>query len=469
MMNINKIKLCGLGLLLVASQVSAELVPFSDSRWQFHKGPGAADDFATVSNYLGQETLSMSNGLATLDTAGFSSGTIEYDIAFSGAPSYVGPIWNIKEPAGQTPDNYEMMLSRGHNSGTDYALHYYPTFNGLGTFKFYYDAGRFNTAVTYDTTASAWTHFKIVIANQQAEVFVNDMTQPALFIDELKQTPLAGGLGIMTSFGMHGIEKAHISNFSYEASDTPPAFIGTAKPFTAPAGIVTAWSVSNAFDAAELVGKNQVTEADRTAHTWQTLASDRAGRNNFGMINRFIPAGIPNVPAQNAAYAKIIITSDRDQIKQFQFGFSDKYQMYLNGQIVAAEDETTGSRDYRFIGTVAYNSNIYLDLRKGQNELWIAVSEFDFGGWGVHARFPNMDGISVSPEGQTDLNALTAGNVCMAGFRPINGELYIPCVAVPGVNPNDPRAVFEATLQFEGEAPNGYRFSVGDDKIHSKH
>lgn len=52
------------------------------------------------------------------------------------------------------------------------------------------------------------------------------------------------------------------------------------------------------------------------------------------------------------------------------------------------------SRDYRFLGTVGYFDEVYVDLKKGKNELWIAVSE-TFGGWGVKAQLENMDGLEV--------------------------------------------------------------------------
>jgi hypothetical protein len=35
-----------------------------------------------------------------------------------------------------------------------------------------------------------------------------------------------------------------------------------------------------------------------------------------------------------------------------------------------------------------------LPLKKGDNELWLAVTE-NFGGWGVKAAFDDMDGISL--------------------------------------------------------------------------
>jgi hypothetical protein len=40
------------------------------------------------------------------------------------------------------------------------------------------------------------------------------------------------------------------------------------------------------------------------------------------------------------------------------------------------------------------NDAIYLPLRQGENELVFAVSEA-FGGWGLIARFEDLDGISV--------------------------------------------------------------------------
>ena len=37
---------------------------------------------------------------------------------------------------------------------------------------------------------------------------------------------------------------------------------------------------------------------------------------------------------------------------------------------------------------------LYLPLEKGENELWMAVGE-SFGGWGIKARFDDVDGIEI--------------------------------------------------------------------------
>jgi hypothetical protein len=38
--------------------------------------------------------------------------------------------------------------------------------------------------------------------------------------------------------------------------------------------------------------------------------------------------------------------------------------------------------------------DLYLPLTKGDNELWMAVTE-NFGGWGIKAEFENMDAIRI--------------------------------------------------------------------------
>jgi hypothetical protein len=52
------------------------------------------------------------------------------------------------------------------------------------------------------------------------------------------------------------------------------------------------------------------------------------------------------------------------------------------------------SRDYRFLGTIGLFDELYLPLKKGDNELWFAVTE-NFGGWGVKAMFDDLSGIRI--------------------------------------------------------------------------
>ncbi len=94
------------------------------------------------------------------------------------------------------------------------------------------------------------------------------------------------------------------------------------------------------------------------------------------------------------AFAKLIIESEQDQIKKMQFGFSDYIKVYFNDRLIYGGSDPYQSRDYRFLGTIGYFDELYLPLKKGVNELWMAVSE-DFGGWGVKALFEDMNGITI--------------------------------------------------------------------------
>jgi hypothetical protein len=81
-------------------------------------------------------------------------------------------------------------------------------------------------------------------------------------------------------------------------------------------------------------------------------------------------------------------------VKTLSFGFSDYVTVFLNGKALYHGGDNFMSRDYRFLGTIGFFDMLFLPLKKGSNELWFVVSE-DFGGWGVKAKFENMDNISL--------------------------------------------------------------------------
>jgi hypothetical protein len=60
--------------------------------------------------------------------------------------------------------------------------------------------------------------------------------------------------------------------------------------------------------------------------------------------------------------------------------------VYLNGRPVYAGNNTIGAREHGFLGLLnPDNDAVYLQLKEGDNELMLAVTEF-FGGWGFICR-----------------------------------------------------------------------------------
>jgi len=85
-------------------------------------------------------------------------------------------------------------------------------------------------------------------------------------------------------------------------------------------------------------------------------------------------------------------------IKKMEFGFSDKVKLYHNNHIIFEGSDVFQSRDHIFLGTVGFYDAVYLNLKKGNNELLFAIREdnsISTSGWGVQARFENMDGITI--------------------------------------------------------------------------
>jgi hypothetical protein len=85
-------------------------------------------------------------------------------------------------------------------------------------------------------------------------------------------------------------------------------------------------------------------------------------------------------------YARTNIPSDRDQVKKLAIGYSDDVSVFLNGQILFRGRSAQNFRDPAFLGIVnPENDALYLPLKRGNNELLLAVSELG-GGWGFICR-----------------------------------------------------------------------------------
>lgn len=113
---------------------------------------------------------------------------------------------------------------------------------------------------------------------------------------------------------------------------------------------------------------------------WSTIKAPASGTVNLAVHAPF------QRDSANTVFVKLLINSDKAQRKGLQFGFSDRARVFCNGQLLFAANDTYRTRDFRFLGTIGYHDTVFLPLKKGKNEVWIAVSE-SFGGWGVQARW----------------------------------------------------------------------------------
>jgi hypothetical protein len=96
-------------------------------------------------------------------------------------------------------------------------------------------------------------------------------------------------------------------------------------------------------------------------------------------------------PGMKLVYARTTIESDRDQVKKLYIGYSDDVSVFLNGKILFRGRSAQNFRDPGFLGIVnPENDAVYLPLKKGSNELMLAVSELG-GGWGFICRWADPE------------------------------------------------------------------------------
>jgi len=77
------------------------------------------------------------------------------------------------------------------------------------------------------------------------------------------------------------------------------------------------------------------------------------------------------------------------------FDYSDEATVFLNGQTLFSGKSAWRYRDQDFNGVMdVENDAVYLPLKRGRNELVLAVKEY-FGGWGFICRLDNATGVKA--------------------------------------------------------------------------
>jgi len=345
-------------------------VPFDSPRWEINARE------SSIKEYLGHQSLYMKGGLAVVKDSEFIDGVIEFDIAFTGERTFAGAVWRLQDNL-----NFEQFYIRPHQSGNPDANQYTPVFNGVSGWQLYHGEG-YGAPVSYKF--NEWIHVKIMVSGTQAEVYIEDMENPALFIHELKREVQSGKVGL--SIG--NFAPAYFSNFRFAEEMNFPLNGKPGELEKTPDGTIQSWLVSNSFGEKFLENKSGLSASDKAALTWTRIDCESTGLANLARLK-----GVEE--GKNTVFVRTVITATKNQVLPMEFGYSDRIKVYFNDHLIYSGTNGYLTRDYRYLGTIGYFDTVYLPLTKGENELWMAVSE-DFGGWGIMAKIENKNEITVS-------------------------------------------------------------------------
>ena len=341
-----------------------ESVPFDDERWQFE-----AEEHEVV-EYLGQTALRIKGGGALLPDVDIKNGLIEFDIAVTPQRGFAGLMFRW-----QGAGNYENFYIRPHQSGNPDANQYQPVTNSTSSWQLYHGEG-YSAPVEY--RYDEWMPVKILYAEGEAQVFI-DSEEPVFRVTDLKREISSGAIGVSSS----NFSAVHFANFRYTQIANQYALPPVTNDATALVGRIPEWEVSDSFDGAALAGASTLGRDVQQRRTWTAMSAEDSGITNLAEV-------IVDENGGNTVFARHMINGEKGDKKVLSFGYSDKASVYLNGTLIYSGDNTYLTRDYRYLGTIGLFDNVVLPLKKGNNELVIAVSEA-FGGWGIMGKISDLE------------------------------------------------------------------------------
>jgi hypothetical protein len=360
------------------TQASVTLpVPPNSPRW-------VLEGQAEVVEYQGRESIFLDGGAASVKDFEMRDGVIDVDVATPARRGFFGIQFRIADDV-----NGEWVYLRQHKSGLPDAMQYTPVLNTGLNWQIYSGPG-FTGAV--DIPKDVWFHLRLEVAGAQARLYVEDMDKPVLVISDLKSGVHKGQVALAVLTGA-----TYFSNF--EIRTTPDA-ARQRQPLPMPPGTLTKWSLSPSYDALERNLERPLSPSEISTIPWQDVEAEPPG---LVVINRYRESPHPRVsfasdfskrldpqPGIRVVYGRTSIDSDRDQVKKLSIGYSDDVSVFLNGKILFRGRSAQTFRDPGFLGIVSpENDAVYLPLKKGGNELVLAVSELG-GGWGFICRLEDL-------------------------------------------------------------------------------
>ena len=357
------------------SQLSQTLsIPADSPRWDLQGE-------ARVVESEGRRCLSLNGGAAALKDFEMRDGIVDVDVTTAPTRGFFGIQFRLDDEGA----NGEEVYLRPHKSGLPDAIQYTPVLNTGRNWQLYNGPG-FTGPI--DIPTGPWFHLRLEVAGAQARLYVKDMEKPALVMPDLKSGRVRGQMALFVLTGSTCFANMEIRT-------TPDAPWVRRLP-AMPPGTLTGWSLSPSYDALARNPERPLSAAERTGMQWDAVEAEPPG---IVAINRYRPSPHPRVafqgdfskrlepqPGTALVYARTTIDSDRDQVKKLLIGYSDEVTVFLNGRILYRGRSAQAFRDPGFLGIVnPENDAVYLPLRRGHNELVLALSELG-GGWGFVCR-----------------------------------------------------------------------------------
>ncbi len=318
----------------------------------------------------------------------FTDGTIEFDVELKGR-GFPGIDFRIDKDT----LNSEKFYIRYFGTPDDLkrtTLQYAAVLDGVNMWD-----------VTDDYQAAAsiyegkWNHVKLVINGKQMKVYVNDTQRAALHVPALEGITKSGRISLTGNvIYANFIVRPNVTEDLPSSEGYDPTYNDSR--------YLRNWSVTDPIDfpfgkgVMRGIARNpgvviDTALLDSTA-VWKPLKAERRALVNLTRLFGSVEQG-----QRKLVWIKTAISSEADQEKRVDLGFSDEVWVFVNGQPLLIDKNYFGSpgmKEPQGRCTIE-NTSFQLPLQKGENEILIGVTNYFFG-WGVIARVANTDGLKFN-------------------------------------------------------------------------
>ena len=321
--------------------------------------------------------MRLNSGNAVLKDVTFSDGTIEFDVNTigRGAPGIA-----FRQ---QDENNFELFYLRPDPACPAFGacMQYAPQTHGVLLWDFF---------PQYQTRAplreNGWNHIKMVVSGRRMNVFLNDAPSPTLEVGRLEGDAMKGGLRLQGpgTFANVVITPNRVDGLSPEpASD----------PLEGERGLVRNWRLSP-FSALANGKDPMYNELPGASAEWKTISTERSG-----LVNLSREFGRPlKAPNRAVAWVKTTITSDRQQSKKVDIGWTREIWVFVNGKLAFADQNFFDQESARKFpdGRCSLDNGAFtLPLEAGDNEVAVAIAN-NFFGWGLMLRLNDIEGVHLA-------------------------------------------------------------------------
>ncbi len=361
---------------VVETKPGAVQVPFDAAHW-------VVDSDSEFVAFGGRTAF---RGTGYVKDVSLRNGTVDVDIWAAEAVSFAGLSFRL-----QSFEEHQLVWLRLHktNGLAADAVQYAPAYHGVFCWQLNPKA---NAAAKLPK--NEWAHLKLVILDGTATLYVQDMTRPVITVKRLRPGPAAGSIGLWT------FRKGEIyfSNFSYQAG----AGGGTAEPKPViPPNVVADWRLSPSYpiSAVDAVPTAYPARELAAVAAWISPEVDSEGlvdisrHHGTSFHGRRTQAG----GRPDWTMLRSFIDAEEPRRVRMSFGYSDAATIFLNGVPLFSGNSAFLARNGLDSEWIGFGDSVFLDLKRGRNELLAAVAE-DFGGWGFQAKLDDVTGLRVHGE-----------------------------------------------------------------------